>query len=55
MAEKEKKGPAKKKKGGPKPYKPGRSCPKCGQGVRLGEHTDRFACGKCGYFEKKKQ
>lgn len=37
-----------------KPYKKGKFCPKCGTGVRLGEHADRFSCGKCGYLEKKK-
>ena len=43
----------------PKPAKkikahlPGKSCPKCGSGVRLAEHKDRRACGKCGYFERK--
>ena len=36
-----------------KAYASGRSCPKCGSGVRLAEHKDRRACGKCGYFEKK--
>jgi len=25
------------------------SCPKCGEGVFLAEHKDRFHCGKCGY------
>lgn len=46
---------AKPKKQGPvtKPYKPGKNCPKCGAGVRLAEHANRRACGKCGYFEKK--
>lgn len=34
-------------------YKPGKSCPKCGSGVRLAEHKDRRSCGKCGYFERK--
>ncbi|MEM2175090.1 MAG: 30S ribosomal protein S27ae [Candidatus Micrarchaeia archaeon] len=34
-------------------YKKGRYCPKCGPGVKLAEHSDRFSCGKCGYFEKK--
>jgi small subunit ribosomal protein S27Ae len=24
-------------------------CPKCGEGVFLAEHKDRFSCGKCGY------
>ncbi len=45
--------PAKKKERKTKPYKPGKSCPKCGAGVRLAEHKDRRACGRCGYFEKK--
>jgi len=34
-----------------KPYKPGRSCPKCGS--RMGEHANRNTCGKCGYTELK--
>jgi small subunit ribosomal protein S27Ae len=38
---------------GKKPYKKHRPCPKCGPGVRLAEHSDRFSCGKCGYYEKK--
>jgi len=29
------------------------SCPKCGPGVFLAEHKDRFSCGKCGYTEFK--
>jgi len=33
--------------------KKGRVCPKCGPGVFMGEHKDRFTCGKCGYMEKK--
>jgi ubiquitin-small subunit ribosomal protein S27Ae len=28
-------------------------CPKCGPGVFMASHADRFACGKCGFFEKK--
>ena len=36
-----------------RPYSPGKSCPKCGSGIRLAEHKDRRACGKCGYFERK--
>jgi len=47
----EKKAPAKKKTF--KAYKAGKSCPKCGPGIRLADHKDRRACGKCGYFEKK--
>ena len=30
-----------------------RHCPKCGEGVFLGEHKDRISCGKCGYTEFK--
>ncbi len=30
-------------------------CPKCGQGVFMAEHKDRFSCGKCSYTEWKKQ
>jgi len=30
-----------------------KTCPKCGPGVFLGEHTDRWYCGKCGYVEIK--
>ncbi len=32
-----------------------RSCPKCGGGVFLAEHKNRFSCGKCSYTEWKKQ
>jgi small subunit ribosomal protein S27Ae len=58
MAEDKKKAaaPAKKKEKAaskPKAYKAGKSCPRCGAGVRLAEHKDRRSCGKCGYFEKK--
>jgi ubiquitin-small subunit ribosomal protein S27Ae len=28
-------------------------CPKCGAGVFMANHKDRYSCGKCGYFEKK--
>ncbi len=31
-----------------------RECPKCGPGVFMAEHKDRFHCGKCGYCEFKK-
>ncbi|MCD6108707.1 MAG: 30S ribosomal protein S27ae [Thermoplasmata archaeon] len=30
-----------------------KTCPKCGPGVFLAEHRDRFSCGKCGYTEFK--
>ena len=32
----------------------GRFCPKCGPGIFLAEHKDRWHCGKCGYTEFKK-
>ena len=30
-----------------------RHCPKCGTGVFLAEHQNRFSCGHCGYTEFK--
>ncbi len=30
-----------------------RYCPRCGPGVFLANHKDRFVCGKCGYVEIK--
>ena len=30
-----------------------RSCPKCGPGVFMANHSNRLTCGKCGYMEKK--
>lgn len=32
-----------------------RFCPRCGPGVFLAEHADRFTCGRCGYTEIKKE
>ena len=29
-------------------------CPECGPGHYMGEHKDRFSCGKCKYTEFKK-
>ncbi len=54
MADKkaEKKPKAKKEKK-PYKYKAGRSCPKCGDGVKLAEHKNRVSCGRCGYYEKR--
>lgn len=49
MADEAKKTPKKAKTF--KPYKAGKMCPKCGS--RMGEHNDRFSCGKCGYAEFK--
>lgn len=48
MAEKKEK---EKKKAGP--YKSGKQCPKCNS--RMGDHADRYACGKCGYTEFKQK
>lgn len=31
-----------------------RLCPKCGAGVFMAEHKDRYHCGKCNYTEFKK-
>ncbi|MCS7116823.1 MAG: 30S ribosomal protein S27ae [Nitrososphaerota archaeon] len=31
-----------------------RECPRCGKGVFLAEHADRFSCGKCGFTQFKK-
>ncbi len=28
-----------------------RHCPKCGDGVFLAQHKDRYSCGNCGYTE----
>jgi len=30
-----------------------KSCPKCGSGIFLAEHSNRRSCGKCGYSEAK--
>jgi len=30
-----------------------RACPKCGAGVFMAEHENRFHCGKCSYTEWK--
>lgn len=29
----------------------GKTCPKCGPGVFLAKHEDRYTCGRCGYSE----
>ena len=31
----------------------GKFCPKCGPGIFMAEHKDRYSCGKCAYSEKK--
>lgn len=63
MAEEEKKAAAAPKEEKPKKekkpkkhvaYKDAeRMCSKCG--ARMGNHADRFACGKCGYTEWKQK
>ncbi len=30
-----------------------KNCPKCGMGIFLAEHKNRYSCGKCGYTEFK--
>jgi ubiquitin-small subunit ribosomal protein S27Ae len=30
-----------------------KSCPKCGPGTFLAEHSNRRSCGRCGYSETK--
>ena len=30
-----------------------KACPKCGSGVFMAEHEDRFTCGKCAFMQKK--
>lgn len=32
-----------------------KECPRCGRGYFLGEHADRYTCGKCGYTQYKKK
>lgn len=32
-----------------------RFCPRCGEGVFMAEHEDRWTCGKCKYTEFKKR
>jgi small subunit ribosomal protein S27Ae len=36
-----------------KKYKQSKPCPKCGVG--MGEHSDRYSCGHCGYTEFRSQ
>ena len=31
-----------------------KSCPKCGEGVFLAQHKDRYFCGTCHYVEIKR-
>ncbi|MFH1240557.1 MAG: 30S ribosomal protein S27ae [Candidatus Diapherotrites archaeon] len=38
-----------------KAKKKNRICPKCGSGVFMADHKDRFSCGNCSYTEMKTQ
>ena len=29
-----------------------KTCPKCGNGVFMAKHKDRWTCGRCDYMEK---
>jgi len=31
-----------------------RTCPRCGAGIFMAEHKDRYSCGRCGYTKWKK-
>ncbi|MEA2052601.1 MAG: 30S ribosomal protein S27ae [Euryarchaeota archaeon] len=42
-------------KGGVKLRRKRKACPRCGSGVFLAEHADRYSCGKCGYTEFRKK
>jgi len=33
--------------------KKNKTCPKCGPGVFMANHKDRWTCGKCKYSERK--
>ena len=35
--------------------KKNKECPKCGAGVFMGNHKNRWTCGKCAYTEFKKK
>jgi len=32
-----------------------KTCPKCGPGIFLADHSNRQSCGRCGYTEFKKR
>ncbi len=40
---------------GGKVVRPNRACPKCGPGVFMANHVDRWSCGKCGYMKLKNE
>ncbi len=33
--------------------KKNKTCPKCGPGIFMASHKDRWTCGKCKYSERK--
>ena len=39
---------------GDKAVRQRKPCTKCGAGIFMAEHKDRFTCGNCGYTEWKK-
>lgn len=41
-------------KEGDKLVKKNKECPKCGAGVFMADHKDRWSCGRCHYTEFKK-
>ena len=38
---------------GGKVTKKKKECPKCGKGIFMAEHKNRFTCGNCSYTEMK--
>ncbi|MCW3134892.1 MAG: 30S ribosomal protein S27ae [Methanophagales archaeon] len=44
-----------KAKAGSRLHRTRKVCPRCGAGVFLAEHKDRYSCGKCGYTEFRKK
>ncbi len=32
-----------------------KQCPRCEKGTYMAEHSNRFACGRCGYTEFKRR
>jgi len=38
---------------GPVLKRKNRNCPKCGPGIFMAGHKERWTCGKCGYMEKR--
>jgi small subunit ribosomal protein S27Ae len=36
-------------------HKDKQECPRCGTGVYMAEHENRYSCGKCGYTDFKRK